>query len=95
MNSTTQMTMLNVKINSDLKREAQKLARDFGISVSSMVNNALRNIVQEKRVEFTKPLVPNAKTAKILDKAIADIKAGKNLSPEFTNMDDAVAWLEK
>ncbi len=87
------MTMLNVKINIDLKRAAQALASDFGISVSSMVNNALRNIVEDRRVEFTKPLVPNAKTAKILDKATADIKAGKNLSPEFTTVQEMDDYL--
>ena len=92
--TATQTTMLNVKINKKLKKDIQKIGRNFGIPVSAMVTNALRNIVNTGRVEFTEDFTPNAKTANILDEALKDIKEGKNLSPEFSNMDEMNNYLD-
>lgn len=93
--STTATTMLNVKVPTDLKRQVQAFAADFGIPVSAIVNNALRHVVAEREVTFAKPLVPNAKTAKELREARADILAGRNLSPVFHDAEDFLLDLMK
>jgi len=72
-------TMLNIKIDAKLKKEAQKFAKSVGLPLSVILNNYLRQLVIERRVVFEEPLVPNEKTAKILDEAIKDIEEGKNL----------------
>lgn len=86
--------MLNIKIEKDLKTKAQKVAKDMGLPLSSILNRYIKEFVQEKRVEFKESYVPNAKTAKLLDKIDRDIKEGKNLSPTFTNVEDAIAYLK-
>lgn len=72
---------VTIKIDKDLKDEAQKLAKNLGLSLSAIVENKLRQAVRERRIVFEEePLVPNAKTAKILEEIEEDIKAGRNLS---------------
>ena len=81
----------------DVKRKAQKLAKEMGIPLSIIVNSHLRRFVNERRFEVQSPLIPNAKTKKILDKTLKDLRKGnmKDFSPAFENMDDAIAWLER
>ena len=76
-------TVINIKTDKNLKSDAQKLARIFGLPLSAIVNTYLREFVREKRIVFSEPPMPNAKTRKIIDRAIADIKAGKNLVGPF------------
>ncbi len=91
-------TVINIKTDKVLKHDAQKLAKNFGLPLSAIVNIYLREFVREKRVVFSEPPMPNAKTKKILDRAIADIKAGKNIVGPFTSakeMDGFLDSLEK
>lgn len=87
-------TMLNIKMDRKLKIEVQKVAKEMGLPVSAIINNAARKIVETRSVTFQAPLIPNAKTAKILDQAMKDIKAGKNLSPVFTTVEEMDRYLD-
>ena len=88
-------TVINIKTDLKLKRDAQKLAKEVGIPMSLIVNNALRKFVAQRALTIEAPLIPNAKTAKILDKAIKDIKAGKNLSPVFNTAEEMIDYLHR
>ena len=70
-------TMLNVKTDSKLKREAQRVAKEAGIPISLVVNNALRKFIVKRSITIEAPLTPNEKIAKELKKSIADINSGK------------------
>ena len=70
-------TMLNFKIDTKLKKELKKTADTMGLPVSALMNNAARQIVQQRSATFQAPLIPNAKTGRELKKAMAEIKAGK------------------
>ncbi|MDO8729067.1 MAG: type II toxin-antitoxin system RelB/DinJ family antitoxin [bacterium] len=87
-------TMLNIKMDRKLKVEVQKVAKEMGLPVSALMNNAARKIIETRSMTFQAPLIPNAKTAKILDKALRDIKAGKNLSPVFTTAEEMNRYLD-
>jgi len=88
-------TMLNIKIDKDLKESAQKVAKDIGLPLSAVMNNFLKDFVIQKRVVFADYPMPNKATRKILDRITSDIEEGKNLSPSFTNAEDALAWLDE
>lgn len=87
-------TVLNIKTDAKLKKEAQKTAKEAGIPLSLVVNSALRKFVSERSITVNAPLLPNAKTAKILDKALKDIKQGKNLSPLFKTAAEIDRYLD-
>lgn len=78
---------ITVKIDADVKQQSQRLARRLGLSLSSIVENKLREVVAERRVVFEEEHIPNEKTAKELVKIEADIKAGRNLSKTFTTFE--------
>ena len=88
-------TVINIKTDKVLKSDAQKLAKNFGLPLSAIVNIYLRDFVREKRVVFSEPPMPNAKTRKILDQALKDIKQGKNLIGPFETAEEMMKSLRK
>ena len=87
-------TMLNVKTDSKLKKEAQKVAKEAGIPISLVVNNALKRFVSHRSITIQAPLVPNEKTGRELKKILAEIKAGKYKKwPSFDSMDNMIDYL--
>lgn len=74
-----------IKTNKALKVKAQKLAKEMGLPLGTLVNNYLRDFVVERKVTFTaEPYILNKKTARSVDQARKDYKAGKNISGPFT-----------
>lgn len=79
---------VTVKIDADVKQQAQRLAQRLGLSLSSIVENKLREAVSERRVVFEEEYLPNEKAAKELDKIEEDIKAGRNLRGPFNTFEE-------
>ena len=90
-------TMINIKTDSKLKAKAQKVARELGLPLGTIINRYLQTFVIDQRVIFERPEIPNAETAKILRQAQRDIESGnkKGFSPAFDDVEDAIAWLHK
>lgn len=88
-------TMLNIKTDVKTKQEAQKIAKEIGVPLSTIVNAQLKKFIRERRVELIAPLVPNVKTAKILASIEKDLAEGNKdaFSPAFSNSEDAMEWL--
>lgn len=80
-------TNINIKTDSSLKSAAEKLFSDLGMNMSTALNIFLRQAVRENRIPFeiTRE-VPNAETIK----AMEDVKANRNMSPAFDNLEDLV-----
>ena len=85
-----------IKTQPEVKKQAQEVARQMGLSLSALVNGGLRQLVKTKTVTFKaeQTEIPNARFRRILRQADKDWKAGKG-SPMFDNADDAIAYLEK
>ena len=77
-----------------MKKNAQMLAKNFGLPLSAVVNIYLREFVREKRIVFSEPQTPNTKTRKILDQALNDIKKGKNLVGPFETAEEMDNFLD-
>lgn len=89
-------TVLNVKTDTQVKKAAQKLAKEMGVPLSTIVNAQLKRFVAERRMELSVPLIPSGYLKKVIEKAEADRANGtEELSPVFTNAEDAIAWLER
>ncbi len=71
--------MINVKTDSALKAKAQKVARDIGLPLGTVINRYLQNFVVEQRVVFERPEIPNAETRKAIKETMRDVKTGKNM----------------
>jgi antitoxin component of RelBE/YafQ-DinJ toxin-antitoxin module len=90
-------TVISVKVDKDVHDRARKVAKKIGVPLSMVVNQELKRFGKAQTVSFGEPLIPNAKTRKILDEALRDIREGneEKFSPKFTNMDDAIRWLHR
>ena len=90
-------TMMNIKIDSDLKKKAQKVAKSFGLPLSTVVSRKLEEFVENEKLVFEKPLVPNKKTAKLIKESIKNYEEGKmeNFSEPFYSVEDVFNYLKK
>ncbi len=85
-------TVLNVKVDLKVKKEAQRVAKEMGLPMSIVVNNFLSNFIAEKQVIFT-PRSMNKVLEKRLIKIEKDTIEKKNISPTFSSMDSALEYL--
>lgn len=86
-------TTLHTKIDKDIKERAQNLANELGIPISTIINSQLREFVRSGTFQVTREPQLKESVWKEIIKASKDAKQGKNLSPEFTNVEDAKRWL--
>lgn len=86
--------IINIKTEPSTKKQAQKIASDFGLSLSALINAYLKEVIKTRRVEFSLDEKPSPYLVKILKKAEKNLKEGKG-SPVFDNAGDAITWLHK
>lgn len=87
-------TLLNIKTEKRLKKDAQKVARDLGLPLGTVMNAYLREFVREKRVVFSLHPIPNARTQKLLRQLRTDVAKGGNSAGPF-EYNEAVRHLNK
>lgn len=87
-------TVIHIKADKEVKENAQKVARDLGLSLSDIINASLRNFIQTRTVVFTDIPTMTPQLEKKLDRIEKDIKEGKNLSPAFTNSEEMDKYLD-
>ncbi|HEY4478847.1 MAG TPA: type II toxin-antitoxin system RelB/DinJ family antitoxin [Candidatus Paceibacterota bacterium] len=90
-------TAISFKIDRGVRNRARNVAKRIGVPLSMVVNQQLKQFADERCIEFYEPLVPNAKTRKVLDEALRDIRTNRTdkFSPAFTNTRDMDRWLER
>lgn len=84
--------VINVKVNPELKVQAQNLAEELGFSLSSLINACLKQMIRTKTVSFKVSEEPTDYLLKALKASKEDIKKGR-VSPSFDNAKDAIKWL--
>ncbi len=87
-------TVLNVKLDPELKRQAQEAAKALGLPISTVVAAGLRDFVRTRSITISDPPRLKPEVEAELLKISADAKKGINVSPAFDNLDDAFAWLD-
>lgn len=85
-------TTMLIKTDKVLKTKAQKLAKEMGLPLGTLVNNYLKTFVIERQALFTAPM-PNKKTIKAIEETRRDIKAKKNISGPFNTVKEMMKSL--
>lgn len=88
-------TVIHIKADKEIKENAQQAAKDLGLTLTDVINAALRNFIRTREVIFSDVPQMTPELEKLLDKVEEDIKHNRNLSPAFKNMDEAINYLEK
>lgn len=86
-------TVLHVKLDDNLKKEAQKTAKELGLPLSTVVASSLREFVQNKSITFSSTPRLKPDTEEQLFKRSDDAKKGKDLSPIFETLEEAKKWM--
>ncbi len=81
---------INVKTDSELKKQAESLFSDLGMNMTTALNIFLRQAVRENRIPFEITRDPYS-----LEKAISDTRARTNLYGPYASAEDAVASMLK
>lgn len=85
--------IINVKIDEQVKARAQKVAKSFGIPLSTLVNAYLTELGDTGQIHFTAVEVMTPKMEKIFEQALKEIDAGE-VSESFDTAEDAIKYLK-
>lgn len=86
-------TQVNIKLDSKIKRDAQKRAKELGLTLSSVVNATLSQFARTGELHVTPTYTPTPYLQKIIREAEEEYVAGKASGP-FHSVDELVEHLE-
>ena len=86
-------TMINIKMDKDVKEKAQKVAKDLGLPLSIVINGYLRQFIRTKEAYFSLEGELRPSVKKQLANLHKDVLEGKNLSRPFRSIGEMDAYL--
>lgn len=87
-------TVIHIKADKEVKENAQKAAKDLGLTLTDVINAALRNFIRTREVIFSDAPQITPALEKKLKEMEEDIKVGRNLSSVFKNARDMDKYLD-
>jgi len=78
------MAQISLRVDDELKRNAERAFDDIGLSMSTAINIFLKTVVRENRIPFELSADPFYSRQNIaeLERRISDIKTGKSVLKE-------------
>lgn len=87
-------SVLNIKIDPKVKKEAQKVADELGFTLSAIINASLKNLSRSKTISFS-VLEPSARLKRSIRSAHDDYVKGKNIVGPFYDAKSMIESLRK
>ena len=87
--------VINFKVDSEIKRQAQELAQELGVPLSTVVNAQLKQFLRSRSFSVDDSPVMSDELEDILHQIERDRKTGRNFSPTFTSVDDIFQHINK
>lgn len=87
-------TLVNIRTDHEVKENAQKLARELGLSLSDVINASLRNFIRTREVYISAVPRMTPELERLLGVIELDIKKRKNLSLAFSSVEEVTAYLD-
>ena len=87
--------VINIKTEQKLKDQAQKIANEMGLSLTTVINRYLKHFIETKTITFeANDKILNARSQVTMKQAEENLKTG-NHSPVFDNIKDELQWLKE
>lgn len=84
-------TNLNIRIDADLKRQAERIFNELGLNMSTALNVFLRQTIRSNGIPFDMKLdTPNEETLT----AINDVNLNRNMSKPFHSVKEMMSDLD-
>lgn len=93
--SNLDKTIINLKVNKNLKHEAQELADEIGVPLTTVITASLKEFVRSRSLSLSALPRLKPEIEKEIVEAIADYKKGRNISPVFASPKEAAGYLRK
>lgn len=75
------LTNINIRVDENVKRQAEQICQELGMNLSTAVNIFLRQTVRVGGIPFDVRLTPSAQTLAAMD----DAANGRNLTGPFSD----------
>ncbi|MEO7364600.1 MAG: hypothetical protein ABIV43_03810 [Candidatus Saccharimonadales bacterium] len=85
--TTLDKTVMNIKLSKSLKHDAQALADEIGVPLSTVVIANLKEFVRSRTLSISALPRLKPEVEKELGEAILDYHAGKNVSETFSDVE--------
>ena len=86
-------TIINIKADKEIKEGAQKVAKELGLPLSTVLNAYLKQFIRNREAYFSVAPHMTSELEKLTVMARQDYKKKKNLSPLFSSAKKAVLYL--
>ncbi|MDZ7744513.1 MAG: hypothetical protein U5K77_02005 [Candidatus Saccharibacteria bacterium] len=87
-------TILNIKLSKSLKLEAQSIAKEMGIPLTTVVKAGLNDFVRSRSVTLSTSPKLKPEVERKLVEAAQEARQGKNISDKFTTLEEGFDWLD-
>jgi len=87
-------TIINIKADKEVKEEAQKVAQELGLPLSTVINAYLKQFIRSREVYISSAPQMNPELEKLLGQVEKDIKSSKNISGPFSTAKEMDAHLD-
>ena len=87
-------TVIHIRADKEVKKNAAEAARELGLSLSDVINAALRNFIRTREVIFSNTPRMTPELEKYLEKVDEDIKHKRNLVGPFYSAKEANKYLD-
>ena len=86
-------TVINIKADKEVKKNAQKIAEELGLSLSAVMNAYLRQFIRNKEIHLSIAPRMSAELEQYLGPIEEDIKKKRNFSGPFSTGEEMDRWL--
>lgn len=87
-------TIINIKSDKEVKKNAKKLAEELGLSLSDVVNASLRNFIRTRKVLFSSVPRMTLELERLLGRVERDIATDKNISSVISSREELEDYLD-
>lgn len=85
--------VLSIKVDEQVKKQAQVVAGSFGIPLSTLVNAYLTELATTGQIHFSAVEIMTPKMEKLIEQVEKEIQAG-DVSEPFNTAEEAIAYLK-
>ena len=86
-------TVIHIRADKEVKKNAAEAAKELGLSLSDVINAALRNFIRTREVIFSNTPQMTPELEKYLGKVEEDIKNNRNIDGPFHAADEFIEYL--
>ena len=87
-------TVIHIKSDKEVKENAQRAAKELGLTLTDVINAALRNFIRTREVIFSNTPRMTPKLEKIVAEVEKDLKTGKNIFGPFETPEEMDKFLD-